>query len=84
MLSVSVKGGGDGVLVTGGGRPVCFIAIMLCALIRAFFCSSRAIFVLSATALPAATCFGFFFLWRAFVKSLVESYQNQPWCILTE
>ena len=60
FLVGSSTGGGsvDGVSDTGG--PVCFIAIMLCALIRAFFCSSRAILVLSATALPAATRFGFF------------------------
>ena len=62
MLSadgVSVTGGGDVVSATGGGSA-CFFAMMLCASIRAFFCASRAIFVFSAIALPAATRFGFF------------------------
>ena len=67
MLSadgVSATGGGgsaDGVLDTDGG-PACLLAMMLYASIRAFFWASRAIFVLSAMALPAATRFGFCFV----------------------
>ena len=54
-MSWSATGGG---VSDGGATLVC--AIMLSAFIRAFFCASRAIFVLSATALPAATRLGFF------------------------
>ena len=71
----SVTDGGAGGSATDGGETgsaffAC--AMRLCASIRAFFCASRAILVLSAIALPAATRFGFFFSWRAFLKSLVD------------
>ena len=50
-----------GVSDTGAGGSAGFAcAMMLCASMRAFFCASRAILVLSAVALPAATRFGFF------------------------
>ena len=53
--------GGSADVVSGGGGGSTFVfAMMLCALTRAFFYTSRASLVLSAIALPAATCFGFF------------------------
>ena len=57
-------GSGGGSTDTGGGPGgsaggyAC--AMMLCASMKAFFCASRAFFVFSAVALPAATRFGFF------------------------
>ena len=62
--------GGAGGSATGSAFFAC--AMRLCASIRAFFCASRAILVLSAIAFPAATRFGFFVSWRAFLKSLVD------------
>ena len=66
----SGAGGSAGESTTDGGATgsACFAcAMMLCASIRAFFCASRAILVLSAIALPAATRFGFFlFRFRRF------------------
>ena len=53
-----VSGAADGVSATGAGGSA--RAMMLCASIRAFLCASRAILVLSAVALPAATRFGVF------------------------
>ena len=50
----------DGVSATDGGSAGFACAMMLCASIRAFLCAARAILVLSAIALPAATRFGFF------------------------
>ena len=66
-----VSGAADGVSAVDGGAGgsagfAC--AMMLCASIRAFFCASRAILVLSAIALPAATRFGFF----CFVSGVFE------------
>ena len=49
-----------GSAATDGGSAGFACAMMLCASIRAFLCSARAILVLSAIALPAATRFGFF------------------------
>ena len=54
-VTATVGGSADG--VSGFS---CLFAMMLCALIRAFFCASRASFVLRAISLPTATCFGFF------------------------
>ena len=65
-----VPDGGSG--AGGSGGSACFpSAMMLCASIRSFFCFSRAILVLSAIALPAATRFGFFVLSLELLKSLV-------------
>ena len=52
-------GGGSTTGSTAGGAGFAW-GMMLCASMRAFFCASRAILVLSAVALPAVTCFGFF------------------------
>ena len=69
---VSATGSADGFACASAGGFAC--ASMLCALIKAFLCSSRAILVRCATALPAATRFGFFVLWWTFLKSLVDQY----------